>query len=347
VILNPSFIGLLRCPACGAGSLESEAFSSAGDSAIVDGLLWCRECRRWFPIEDGLLELLAGPLAYAADRARFARDHEGSLERLGLATRPDGAGARAEDDAVRRQQEHFDWYADNPAQTYSAYEATPFWRAADAIAFGEWRREVAAGSRILDVACAQGRSTFPWMDLDVEIVGFDISKRLVRQALDRCRDSPARARATFFVADATRFPLASAIFDYAAAYGVLHHLPDPAATAREIARVLRAGGVFFGSENNETVFRRLFDLLQKIRPLWTEEAGEHALISEEELRGWLEPAGFDISVRTSVFVPPHLANRLSPGAAEKLLRATDRAAALVPGLSRQGGLILVRGQKRR
>jgi ubiquinone/menaquinone biosynthesis C-methylase UbiE/uncharacterized protein YbaR (Trm112 family) len=345
--VRPSDVSLLRCPACHASSLESEEFYSAADGAIADGVLWCRECRSWYPIEGGLLELLSGPLAYAEDRARFAAAHEGSLERLGLATRPDGDGARAEDDAVRKQQRHFDWYADNPAQTYSEYEATPFWRAADAIAFGEWRREVAAGSRILDVACAQGRSTFPWMDLDVEIVGFDISKRLVRQALDRCGDPTVGARATFFVADATRFPLASATFDYAAAYGVLHHLPDPAATAREIARVLRKGGVFFGSENNETVFRRLFDLLQKIQPLWTEEAGEHALISEGELRGWLEPAGFDISVRTSVFVPPHLANRLTPGAAEKLLRATDRAATVIPGLSRQGGLILVRGQKRR
>lgn len=345
--MKPSDVALLRCAACDAGSLESEAFSSDIDGAIRDGVLRCRECRSWFPIEGGLLELLVGPLAYAEDRARFARAHERELERLGLATQPDRADARPADDAVRRQQEHFDWYADNPAQTYSAYEATPFWRAADAIAFGDWRREVVPGARILDVACAQGRSSFPWMDLDVEVVGFDISKRLVRQALDRYRAQPARARATFFVADATRFPLVSASFDYAVAYGVLHHLPDPAATARELARVLREGGVFFGSENNETVFRRLFDLLQKVRPLWTEEAGEHALISEEELRGWLEPAGFDLSVSTSVFVPPHAANLLSPAVAERLLRATDRAARAVPGLSRQGGLILARGQKRR
>ncbi|MDQ5857691.1 MAG: methyltransferase domain-containing protein [Acidobacteriota bacterium] len=344
--MKPSDVPLLRCPACSAERLESEAFSSADDGAIADGVLWCPGCGGWYPIEDGLLELLSGPLAYAEDRARFAHAHEGALGKLGLATDPGRVDARAEDDAVRRQQEHFDWYADNPTQTYSAYEETPFWKAADAMAFGGWRREVVPGARLLDVACAQGRSTFQWMDLDIDVIGFDISKALVRQALDRYRKRPARARAAFFVADATRFPLVSGSVDYVVAYGVLHHLPDPAATSLEIARVLREGGVFFGSENNETVFRRLFDVLQKIRPLWTEEAGEHALISEEELRRWLEPAGFDLSIRTSVFVPPHLANLLSPGMAEKLLRATDRAAWVFPGLRRQGGLILVRGKKR-
>ena len=43
-------------------------------------------------------------------------------------------------------------------------------------------------------------------------------------------------------------------------YGVLHYRPDPQAACSEIART---EGVYLGSENNETIFRAGFDLLQR------------------------------------------------------------------------------------
>src|SRR5262249_34141492 len=143
------------------------------------------------------------------------------------------------DEAVRVQQAHFDWYAQNQRQTYSTYEATPFWRAADAIAFETWRRRIRPGSRLLDLACAQGRSTFEWIDLDLEIVAFDISKSLIREARERLRKTRGQARVTFLVADARTLPLRSSTVDYVLAYGVLHHLPNPIRTCAEVARVLR------------------------------------------------------------------------------------------------------------
>jgi len=341
-LLTKETVGLLRCPACGENTLDPEVFQSGPEGEIGSGVFWCRSCRSWFPIEDGLLELLSGPLSYAEDRSRFWKSHESRLKKMGLAPAP---AAAAEESEVARQQRHFDWYAENPTQTYEAYEATPFWRAADALAFDEWRSRMRPGTKLLDLGCAQGRSAFQWMDLDCEIVGFDISRALIRQAIERYRRTKPRARATFFVADATRFPLRSATFDCVTGYGVLHHFPDPRETCREIVRTLKPGGVFFSSENNETVFRKLFDLLQKIHPVWHEEAGAHALISERELRDWLEPTGCHLAFRTSVFVPPHLANLLGHAGARFLLRATDALGAHFPLTRRQGGLILARAEK--
>jgi ubiquinone/menaquinone biosynthesis C-methylase UbiE/uncharacterized protein YbaR (Trm112 family) len=346
-LLTKETVGLLRCPTCGKNTLDPEVFQYGPEGEIGLGVFWCRSCRSWFPIEDGLLELLSGPLSYAEDRSRFWKSHEARLKQVGLAP-PEPAvapAAAAEESEVARQQQHFDWYAENPTQTYEDYEATPFWRAADALAFDDWRSRVRPRTRLLDVGCAQGRSTFRWMDLDCEIVGFDISKALIRQAIDRYRRAKPRAKATFFVADATRFPLRSAAFDYVTGYGVLHHFPDPKETCREIVRTLKPGGVFFSSENNETIFRKLFDLLQKIHPVWHEEAGAHALISERELRDWLEPTGCQLSFRTSVFVPPHLANLLGHAGARLLLRATDALGSGFPPTRRQGGLILARAEK--
>jgi SAM-dependent methyltransferase/uncharacterized protein YbaR (Trm112 family) len=336
-------LGLLRCPECARGPLRADAFSESPDG-IERGVVWCSACASWFPIEDGVLELLRGSLAYADDRARFWDAHEAFLRSRGLKPALAPAAA-AHDTSVREQQEHFDWYAHNDEQTYETYEAMPFWRAADALAFGPWRRAIVPGRRLLDVACAQGRSTFPWMDLDLEIVAFDVSRDLVRQAVARYRRARPRARATFLVANAVDFPFASGAFDYVLAYGVLHHMPDPAHICREIGRVIREGGVFFGSENNRTIFRAIFEMLQARRPLWHEEAGSHALISERDLRRWLEPLGFGASFRTSVFVPPHAINRLDPKGSLGILRRTDRLARWIPVLRGQGGLILVEARK--
>ena len=72
-------------------------------------------------------------------------------------------------------------------------------------------------------------------------------------------------RTTFLTADgSTAFPFRENSLDYVVIYGVLHHLPNPGAAFREAIRVLKPGGVYFGSENNRSAFRGLFDLMMKI-----------------------------------------------------------------------------------
>jgi ubiquinone/menaquinone biosynthesis C-methylase UbiE len=185
-----------------------------------------------------------------------------------------------------KQQSHFDWYANNSKQSYWDYEHTSFWLAADQIAFQSWRNEIQERKWLLDVGCAQGRSTFKVMDLDIHILGLDISKKLVRQAIDRYRKGNYKAKASFIAADASSLPLIDESMDYILVYGVLHHLPYPDKMCNDITRVLKPGGIYFGSENNASSFRRIFDLLQKLKPIWSEEAGPEALISKNKLLEW-------------------------------------------------------------
>ena len=336
---------LLRCPACGAGSLQCAAIREGAADGILDGVLWCSRCRAWYAVEDGLLELLAGGLAYRDDRRRFWEANAPFLKRLDL--RPDKDQPQpAAADPRATQQTHFDWYAANESQSYCEYEQTPFWTAVDRLTYAPWRREIRRrGGLLLDIGCAQGRSSFKFMDLDVNIVGIDISKCLVRQAIERYRNSPHRATATFLAADASLLPLSSGCFDYVLVYGVLHHLPNPAKTCVEVARVLRAGGVYFGSENNQTVFRVIFEILQRISPIWHEEAGPEAVISPDRVRSWFAPCGMSLAITTTVFLPPHLINLTSHETAYRLLKATDWLAQAIPVLKKNGGLIVMRGVK--
>ncbi len=336
---------LLRCAACSRAEPGLDVFAAGADDEVLDGVVWCRSCLSWFPIEDGLLEFLAGGLAYRDDRRHFWIKHADRLKSLGLAHYPETTGERGHE-LQSLQQHHFDWYADNQRQTYSEYERRPFWTAADRIAFEPWKREIQPGRRLLDVGCAQGRSTFKVTDLDIDVVGFDVSKPLVRQAILRQRQANPRARTTFFAADASRFPFVEASFDYVLVYGVLHHLPDAGQTCQEIARVLKPGGVYFGSENNLSAFRCGFDLLQKINPLWHEVAGPEAVLSDARLKGAFKDTGMDVRTTTSVFLPPHLIDRLTADLGFRLLSMTDRIGRSLPFLRNNGGLILIRGIKR-
>src|SRR5262249_38402346 len=136
VIVHDAVLTCLRCAVC-HGPLNWQAYCRRRPDQIERGVAWCTVCHSWFPIEDGLLELLPPALAYGEDRRRFWAAHAGQLRGLGLGPFHEDACTRA--GPQRKQQRHFDWYASNDQQTYAAYEQMPFWRAVDARVFSEWR----------------------------------------------------------------------------------------------------------------------------------------------------------------------------------------------------------------
>src|SRR4051794_12505852 len=114
--MKDTILQRLCCPVC-RGSLAWQSFQDKQGEEIRDGVTWCRACGNWYPIEDGLLELLPPELAYREDKRRFWDSRRHALQELGL----EAPAAPADDhsaEAQRKQQEHFDWYAGNGEQTY-------------------------------------------------------------------------------------------------------------------------------------------------------------------------------------------------------------------------------------
>lgn len=344
-MLTSAVLDRLACPLDGSERLEGHVFDGdPGSGSITEAVIVCPKCSAWFPVEGGIPDFLTGELAYTDDRNRFWGRHHAELSRLGLVR--DAPGIQGGAELQRVQQRHFDWYSRNEKQTYEEYERLPFWVAADGMAFSRWRRLIQPGGFLLDVGCGPGRATAKLVDLDLDILAFDVSKAMVRLAAKRFPASDVSARIVFMAADAMRFPVRTASVDYLLAYGVLHHVPDPPRVCREIDRVLRPGGLYLGSENSTSVFRGLFELLQRLRPQWYEEAGPEALFSARSFEEGFAGTDVTLATRTSVFLPPHLLNLLPPRLAGSLLRATDRLASYVPFVRDNGGLILVEGTKR-
>lgn len=98
---------------------------------------------------------------------------------------------------------------------------------------------VAAGQRVLDVACGTGivaRTAANLISGDGTVVGVDANPAMLAVARRVCPDIDFRH------GDATALPFPDASFDAALCQMALMFFPDPAKALREMARVVKPGG---------------------------------------------------------------------------------------------------------
>ncbi|MEE4542306.1 class I SAM-dependent methyltransferase [Streptomyces sp. V4-01] len=133
----------------------------------------------------------------------------------------------------RRLTEFFAVRAAGWEQRYP--DDTPAYRAAVAeLGLGD-------GDRALDVGCGTGRALPLLRDAvgpSGTVVGVDLTPEMLDEAVALGRN----AAGSLVEAYGDRLPLREEVFDAVLAAGLVHHLPDPAAGLRELARVTRPGG---------------------------------------------------------------------------------------------------------
>ncbi len=98
------------------------------------------------------------------------------------------------------------------------------------------------GGRVLDAGCGTGRA-LPALRAAVGpsgmVLGADLTPAMLREAARAGRD----ADGALLLTDVAALPLRSSSLDAVFAAGLIAHLPRPAENLREIARVVRPGGV--------------------------------------------------------------------------------------------------------
>ncbi|MGI5396237.1 class I SAM-dependent methyltransferase [Streptomyces sp. CA-251251] len=98
------------------------------------------------------------------------------------------------------------------------------------------------GDRVLDAGCGTGRALAPLRTAvgpSGLVVGADLTSAMLQAAVRAGRDRDGRLLLT----DVAALPLRSRSLDAVFAAGLVAHLPDPAHGLRELARVVRPGGV--------------------------------------------------------------------------------------------------------
>ncbi|GAA1414858.1 class I SAM-dependent methyltransferase [Streptomyces thermospinosisporus] len=98
------------------------------------------------------------------------------------------------------------------------------------------------GDRVLDAGCGTGRALPPLraaVGPSGVVIGADLTPEMLHEAVGKGRDRDG----VLLLTDVTALPLRSGSLDAVFAAGLIAHLPRPAENLRELARVVRRGGV--------------------------------------------------------------------------------------------------------
>ena len=224
----------LICPAClpDEMSLETTAKRSENDD-IITGELYCKKCKRRFPIRDGIATLLPDPESYLT------------------------GGQRRYDDNEVANQYLWSHYADITGHS-EVCEANAAW----ASCLSD------KSSCAFDAGCAVGRLTFEMAARSEWAVGCDLSLNFIRAARRLARERqytfslplegnlrekfycelPANWRTDnvdFVVADALALPFARGIFQQTSSLNLLDRVNYPLAHLYEMNRVAKSRGASF------------------------------------------------------------------------------------------------------
>jgi demethylmenaquinone methyltransferase / 2-methoxy-6-polyprenyl-1,4-benzoquinol methylase len=141
-----------------------------------------------------------------------------------------------------RKREALELFSGLPRRYDALSAALSFWQDP------RWRRALVseaapkAGDRVLDVATGTGMVAAELLSrCDCSVVGIDQSAAMLSAARARFASEPA-TRIELIEGQAESLPFADASFDALTFTYLLRYVDDPAATVRELARVVRPGG---------------------------------------------------------------------------------------------------------
>jgi ubiquinone/menaquinone biosynthesis C-methylase UbiE len=178
----------------------------------------------------------------------------------------------------RSSRRHFDqWsklYENDPVSRFIAgIQAAAF----EGLALGP-------DDRFLDVGCGSGAAVRRAATVAQRAVGVDLSPGMIGRARELAREVP---NVEFVEGDAEALPFADGEFTAVLCTTSFHHYPQPAAAAREMARVLEPGGrVAIGDGCTDNPLARLINATLRVV-----ERSHVNIYSSDRLCGFLEEAG--------------------------------------------------------
>ena len=177
------------------------------------------------------------------------------------------------------------------------------------------------GLRLLDVGCGTGHHMASLREQGFAVAGVDGSAGMLDQA--RANNPGTEIRQ----ADVESIPFDDATFDFVLCIEVLRYLPDPEPCIREMARVLKPGGVCLATAapllnlngywlvNRIANLKKVGDLVQ-LKQFFT---------TSRRLRREFIGAGFPEPTVSGVYLGPvNWVERLVPGALPAVLKAWER-----------------------
>lgn len=101
--------------------------------------------------------------------------------------------------------------------------------------------------RVLDVGCGPGATALAFAARTASVVALDLTPAMLEQARQEA-ETRGLTNLRFELANAARLPFPDASFELVTSRPAAHHVAEPQAIVREVARVLVPGGLFVLSD---------------------------------------------------------------------------------------------------
>jgi SAM-dependent methyltransferase len=223
-----------------------------------------------------------------------------------------------------------DYEGSDYQQTFWEHGGRSYEDAVEAVALG--RLVPGSGRRVLDLGAGAGRNAPRYAGFEQRVL-LDYSRTMLEQAQARIGTSD---RVLYVAADAYRLPFAPALFDCVVMVRVLHHMAEPQAALRQVARVLAGQATFvleFANKRNLKAIGRWVLRRQAWNP-FTPEPIEflplHFDFHPAAVRDWL--TGLGLTVERTLTVSHFRSGALKRAVPGSWLVRLDA------GLQRTGGL---------
>jgi ubiquinone/menaquinone biosynthesis C-methylase UbiE len=150
---------------------------------------------------------------------------------------------------------------------------------------------LAPQARILEIGCGRGAGACLIQEEfhPATLHAFDLDQRMIRLAW-RYLPAESRDKISLYVGDAVTLPYRDGVMDAVFGFGVLHHLPDWRRGLREVARVLKPGGIYVLEEFYPQFYQNFLARRIFLHP-------EHDRFYSHDLRAALAEAGFKLQGR--------------------------------------------------
>jgi SAM-dependent methyltransferase/uncharacterized protein YbaR (Trm112 family) len=249
---SPAFVARTPLAARLAALAGPAAPGRNREAAIQSGVLICGGCARWFPIVDGLPELLPDHLRNPARDAALLDTVTGGLpsDLRQMLRHPDAGGAGAEDtgahykraeiNILSRIEDRAGFFGPgysapfNPGNTeFTLYLISLFANVVKLLDVKDHSQRAV----VLDSGCGYAWTTEWLAKSGLETIGVDICRAYLEIGIRRMGESHPH----LIVADVENLPIADGCADAVLAYESFHHIPDRGKAMAGYARILRDG----------------------------------------------------------------------------------------------------------